>query len=90
MIKLLGLQGLYRSVCESSARSRGRPIRRSLSVGVHSEFLEERRMLAGSLAPGSLDPSFGQGGVVTTSIGSEAVPARPRCSRTRRLCSLDQ
>ena len=62
------LQGLTRQLTRSGRRSRGRPSRRWRWIGLFPEGLEVRMMLAGGLTAGVLDPSFGQGGLVTTKV----------------------
>src|SRR3954454_17741572 len=50
-----------------------RPARRSRSLAPAPEDLEGRLLLAGSLPPGSLDPSFGRAGQVTTQFGGSDI-----------------
>src|SRR5262245_25048813 len=63
------LQGWNRPLTRSDRPARGRLTRRSRSLAPAPEDLEGRLLLAGSLPPGSLDPSFGLAGQVTTQFG---------------------
>src|SRR5262249_31072124 len=62
-------QGLTRPLGESGRRPRDRPHRRSRSLAPAPEDLESRLLLAGSLPPGSPDPTLGRAGLVTTQFG---------------------
>src|SRR5262249_5316558 len=65
-IRLLVLKG---QVDQWPPRNRPRPNRRPRAIRLAAECLEERALL--SLSAGSLDPTFGQGGVVTADFGRE-------------------
>jgi uncharacterized delta-60 repeat protein len=70
------LQVLAQHLRPSGRRSPRRPARRSRSIPLIPEGLEHRTLLAGGPPAGSLDPTFGQGGLVThTEFGGQGLGA---------------
>jgi uncharacterized delta-60 repeat protein len=70
------LQSPTQQLARSGRRFRGRPTRRSRAITLIPEGLEHRTLLAGGPPAGSLDPSFGQAGLVTdTEFGAQGVGA---------------
>ncbi len=66
MINIYWLRRFTRHARTLNALERGSNLRPPRSAHLHPECLEDRVLLAGS--PGSLDPTFGAGGMVTTLI----------------------
>ena len=73
MINIPRFRRLAQYDLASDRLRRGERSRSSRSALLRPEILEDRVLLAGS--PGSLDPSFGTGGMVTTLIGSGSTAA---------------
>ena len=80
MIKLTWWQVVTRS----EGKSRARSVRHAHALGLRPEILEDRTLLAGSPLPGSLDPSFNQGGI------AHHRGERCRCRMHRRVAARRQ